>query len=631
VPDPRTIFYLGNACRGLGLWREAVSLYRRFDRISGSPDDRFNAAYFAASIFMEISVKRPHDAYDAFLECMKIKPQDPRPYYGLSRACAALKRNQEAVEWYDKGNQKEMPEMQMHSHDPTHVNYHPHCVACICYKQMDMPERALECAVRAAQVRPNYQPALDLVDSARNFTAAMRLTEAIGTIFSNLQHGGPNAERVAREVCAELRAIPPELEKRGVSKIEPPDPRPERPEVAIWCGSTHHEWSYESKRDGVGGSEKMVILLSEALQRRGVNVSVYCNCPLWARGIDESTGVRWQHWAEFDKKRSRDTVVFWRNPEAAVGIECPAKTRIIWNHDVQNRGRYTEEVLAIVDYIQFQSDAHLDGVRDLPEEKIWVARNAIDLPEGAPLVSPDKKTKLVAFCSSPDRGLMTAAEIVQRAQKIDPDITLLVTYGFPDWAREMWAQNSHPHIPDLGMQACVDQYERDVHRLLDQIGAQILNKVGFDEMENVWNQCGVWLYPTRFLEISCMAAMEAQAHGCIPVSTQHHALKETILPEATVWKNILETPPMALKDYNEWLDGAALRLVKACNTPADDPARLTMAEAAVEKYDIEGLAQMWIDKLELNLGDEESNMAADSSGNEAPACAASPEALSGAD
>ncbi len=623
VPDPRTIFYLGNACRGLGLFREAVSLYKRFDRISGSEDDRFNASYFSASVFMEAAVRRPHDAYDCFVECMKIKPDDPRPYYGLARATAALKRHQESLEWYEKGLTKRIPETQMHSHDPTHVSYHPHCVATICYKELDDHEKALETAVRAYQARPGYPDAKDLVQSAQNFHAAMSLTQAMGVIFHNLQYGGPNAERVAREICAELKAIPTELERRGVSKVEPPDPRAAGPSLSVWCGSTHHEWSAKSRESGIGGSEKMVILLSEEFQRRGVNVSVYCNCPPWERGVDE-TGVLWRHWAEFDKKRPRDTVVFWRQPEACVSIECPAKQRVIWNHDVQNPARYTEEVLAVADYIQFQSKAHVKDLPDLPPEKVWIARNAI---ETACVDTALKKPKLVAFCSSPDRGLLTAAEVVERAQRVDPEIKLLVTYGFPDWARTLWAKNRHPTIPDLGLQASVDQYERDVYRMLDKIGAQVLHKVGFGEMENVWNQAGVWLYPTRFCEISCMAAMEAQAHGCIPVSTTHHALAETLLPEARVWDNILTTPPMPLMEYDAWLDEAAQKLLAAVNVPAADPQRVVMKDAAWAAYNIQDLATMWISKLGFDLGGGDAIVAAATPSNEAPRAALPPSSL----
>lgn len=649
VPDPRTIFYLANACRGLKLYREAISLYRRFVRISGSEDDRFNAWYFSASIFMEHDVQRPHDAYDAFIEAMKIKPHDPRSYYGLQRVTAALKRYEESIDWYKRGLEKKIADTQMHSHDPTHIDYHPHCVAAIAYKELGDQDKCMEVSARAYHARPNLKGAQDLIKSAQNFHAAMLLTNGMGAIFHNLKHGGPNAMRVTREICAELNAIPEQLERRGVARCEPPDPRPvayqidededghtpiyrDKPSMAIWCGNTHHQWSWKSREEGIGGSEKMVILIAEGLQRRGINVSVYCNCHPEERGIDEKTGVLWRHWAEFDNTRYRDVLVFWRNPEAAAHIECPAGKRIIWNHDVQSRGRYTEEVLAAVDLIQFQSDAHMDGVRDLPPEKVWVARNAVEVKDPVFKLTPDpdllraKKPKLVAFCSSPDRGLLTAAEIVERAQLIDPEIRLLVTYGFPDWARKMWAQNKHPTIPDLGLQACVDVYERDVHRTLDRINAQILNKVGFAEMENVWKQAGVWLYPTRFLEISCMAAMEAQQHGVIPVATTHHALQETLLPESRVWDNILTTPPLALDKYDKWLNEAAQTLVKAVNVPANDQRRAAMAIAATKQFNVDSLVEQWIEKL--NLGDDLPNVAAGESGNEGAACASSPEALS---
>lgn len=598
IPDPRTVFYLANACRGLGLFKESISLYHRFNRLSGSSEDRFNAWYYVASIYMDGTVRRPIDAREAYWECLKIKTDDPRPYFGLARVAAAMKKYRESLMWYERGLKFSIPNTQMHSYDPTHVSYHPHVIASTCSRELEEPDACLEQAARAARARPDYAQAREIYGAARNFGAAMMLTNSFGVILNNLKFGGPNAIRVAREVCAELRAIPQELEKRGVGKVEPPDPRPQRPELAIFCGTTPHEWGPTSRAAGLGGSEKMVIILGEALQRRGVNVSVYANVPLPERGVDEKTGVWWRHWAEFDEKRPRDVFVAWRNPTATVAVKCPARVRMVWNHDVQNPGRYTEDVLAATDFVQFQSEAHTEGCETLPKDKIWVARNAVEVVEGSRFVSPIKKQKLVAYCSSPDRGLLTACEVVERARKHDPEISLVVTYGFPEWARVFWANNNHPFIPDLGHEASVDVYEQDVYRALDRINAQVLHKVGFDVMEDLWNQAGVWLYPTRFLEISCMAAMEAQAHGCIPVATRHHALKETILPQANLWR--LDTPPISLSKYDAWLDDAALVLANAVNVALDDPVREDLAKAAIEKYNVDDLATLWIKKLGLS-------------------------------
>jgi tetratricopeptide (TPR) repeat protein/glycosyltransferase involved in cell wall biosynthesis len=593
-PDPRTIFYLGNSCRGLGLFPEAIALYSRFNRCSGSEDDRFNAQYYVASIYMDGKIKRPHDAMNFYLECTKIKPFDPRGYFGVARCYAALRRWRTSLLWYDMGLTKRVNPKQMHSYDPTHVEYHPHAVATYCARELEEPELCVDFATKAAEARPNYREAQELLQQAKMFANGIRLTRSMDVVFSNLEFGGINARRVAREVCAELRGIPPELEKRGVAKCEPPDPRPRRKEVAIYCGHTSHEWGPNSAEKGLGGSEKMVLLISAALQSRGVNVSVYANVIFPERGIAKN-GVLWRHWAEFDHERPRDAFVAWRNPQAIVAVQCPAKKRMVWNHDVQNAGRYTDDILAAVDYVQFQSEAHTEGCDVIPREKVWIARNAANGPLTLDLTIKDPK--LVVFASSPDRGLLTAADIVAKARAVDPEIHLVVTYGFASWARDIWARTNHAHIPDLGYDACVDLYEQDVYAAVDKIDAQVLHRVSFDRMNKLWAKAGVWLYPTRFLEISCMAAQEAQAYGVIPVATRKHALKETISPMVDPWK--LSEPPKQLLAYDEWLDGAAKKLLAATQVAATNPSRQALAVDAHKRFNVGDLAEEWIEKLGL--------------------------------
>ena len=594
LPDPRSVFYLANACRGLALNREAVSLYKRFDMISGSEDDRFAAWYYVGAIYMDMLIRRPVDAREAYFKCITIKPHDPRGYFGLARADAALKRWQESLQWYELGTQKRMPETQVHSYDPTHINYHSHAIASVCARELDDHEACLKYAGRAYQNRSGFPQAAELVRQAQGFQAAMLLTNGFGSIFANLTYGGPNARRVAREVCAELRNIPPELENRGVGKNEPPDPRPARPSVAFFCGATPHEWGPQARAEGIGGSEKMVILLGEALQRKGCNVSIYANVPYHYRGIDKTTGMLWRHWAEFDNAKPRDVLVAWRNPSYAVGVDAPGKQRVIWLHDIPNPASFGRDVLAAVDFVQFQTQAHASDCPALPPEKTWIARNAI---EPTPFSLTEKNPKQVLYCSSPDRGLLTACEIVMRARAIDPEIRLVTAYGFTDWARKLWANNRHPFVPDLGHAAYIDNYEREVYAALDACQAQVCHKVGFEQMQRLHAQSGVWLYPTRFCEISCMSAMEAQQHGCIPVATRKHALAETISPLAEPWR--LEEPPLPLAKYNDWLDAAARTLVRACNVAPTDLVRQALALEADERFNVDTLANIWITKLGL--------------------------------
>jgi glycosyltransferase involved in cell wall biosynthesis len=594
--DPRTVFYLGNSARGLELFSEAESYYKFFDFHSGSIEDRYAAHYYRAQMYMDPRVKRPFDALDHFFKCVEIKPFDPRGYFGLSRAYGSLARWMEVVHWYKMGLGVEIPKDQMFSHDPTHIHYHPHVIAAYAYKEMYRGEEAMECAERAYRFRPNSEEAQEMWKRFRMNLYGVEIHKAVNNITNNIRYpGGLDSKRVAVQICEELTAIPESLERNGVSKLEPPEGREEAPSVAIMCGPSGEPWGPFCRQDGTGGSEKMVIILADALQRKGVNVTVYGEVPVPVRGVSAETGVDWRHWAEFDPKRQRDVVVFWRDPDGAMKVRCPARLRMLWNHDVQDASRYTKDVLEMLDYIQFQSEFHLDSVKDVvPAEKVWVARNAIEVKDASE--APTRNAKRVLFCSSPDRGLTTAVEVVRRARLVDPEITLVVTYGVTPWARKMFAQQTHRFVPDLGRDVSMDEYERFFRNRIDGVDGVVLNRIGFEQMRGLMQSSGVWIYPTRFPEISCMSAMEAQANGMVVLSTRYGALKETISVGAFP---ALPDLPEAGGISNEWFDEAAEMLAKAVNVPAESPIRDAHARIAQERFDVEALADDWITKLGL--------------------------------
>ncbi len=49
-----------------------------------------------------------------------------------------------------------------------------------------------------------------------------------------------------------------------------------------------------------------------------------------------------------------------------------------------------------------------------------------------------------------------------------------------------------------------------------------------NELAQLYGESVAWLYPTHFLEVSCISAMEAMAGGAIPVVNAAGALPETI-------------------------------------------------------------------------------------------------------
>jgi hypothetical protein len=339
----------------------------------------------------------------------------------------------------------------------------------------------------------------------------------------------------------------------------------------------------------------MVILISEYLQKLGWNVTVYASVPPPLRGIHGETKVNWRHWAEFDEKIPRDVFVAWRSPESICLRNLRAKVRVVWLHDVQtwSKDRYSKPVLELLDGANFQSKFHITTAEEfLPREKIWLARNAIEtkMPEEG---WAHKNPKLVVFNSSWDRGIHTAARIVLAAQQVDPEIRFVTTYGITPFARKRYKEmHMHGNIMDVGHEMSFLEYEREVNALLDLACATRLGRIGFDRMYQTLIRAGVWLYPTRFPEISCMAAMENQAFGVIPLAPRFGALEETILPEASQLADPL--PNLGRGEASlKYIQYAADRLVEATKIAADHPQRKQMSTAAWDAFNIEDLAKTW--------------------------------------
>jgi glycosyltransferase involved in cell wall biosynthesis len=142
----------------------------------------------------------------------------------------------------------------------------------------------------------------------------------------------------------------------------------------------------------------------------------------------------------------------------------------------------------------------------------------------------------------------------------------------------------------------MDDYERMYFRYFDAIGVHMHHRIGFEQMSDLLSTCGVWLYPTRFPEISCMAAMEAQQHGVIPVTTRYAALAETVLPLVDKFK--IEIGEDLGPDQLAQQTGVPA-LLAAAQVPADSDLRHELSAAAEKAYNVADLAKDWLSRLGL--------------------------------
>ena len=438
--------------------------------------------------------------------------------------------------------------------------------------------------------RPESSEIRSITDVVTNWIAAKKIVTSVYSLIVNSETDTDDQREALVERFVEpLKSVPAELEKQGVAKKEPPDER-EGQSLVFYCGKTVEDWGPISAPEGQGGSERAVYEVSRRMAKRGFRVTVYCSCPKEERGLADS-GVLWRHWAEFRKDTPRDTIVYWRLPEM-LELPFPAEKRIVWCHDVQSADKWTKARVALVDHCMVLSKFHsstLDGA--VPESKIVVTQNGCD----AELIRDalgryEKDRNRIFYHSSPDRGMLTALRMFRRAREKNPKLTFHAYYGFSplffDWAAKSYAM----HIPDLGYESDMTGYMRRVGEEFERTpGAFNHGRASWKDMARCFAESGIWLYPTRFPEISCICVMEAQAAGCAVVATDHAALKETI-----DWSS-----PMSFLIEADEIDQGAKCILEAAEIPPKAETRAALSAWAFRKYDWDRVCDSWVDMFKV--------------------------------
>lgn len=560
--DPRTTYYLANAARGLKLYEEAIRLYEDFVHRSGSHDDVITAYLSMGSCYG--AMNRNWMSLDAYEKAQRIGPGDPRPYFGMAAA------------WYRAGAYKRCLEITriaanlppvdtIHATEPLQLGYHPYLTAALAAQEMGDCGLALHYAERALEFWPEGKEARAIVQDTRQ----RGQVEAVGKAITETL-------KLATDPVAMLSTIqvPPYLNKYylGTPESRPPVDA----DVTIWCGRTVEPWGPPSVLSGIGASEKMVVDLGKALVKAGKSVVVYAtlNCP---EGVYD--GVHWRQSALFNPQLPRKTLIVWRCPDAITQIPFRAERLYVWMHDVGNPRVWTPERVALIDKVLFLSNFHRSLHPNLPDDKVYLTRNGIDLERH--LYRGEAKEKKIIFSSSPDRGWLTACRAFEASSLADDGWQLHCFYGFGKTWQALAAELGFQHICDTGESQNMYEYEDQCRAACD--GVHIINRgrVGWDVLAAEMKTASIWLYPTKFDEISCVSAMEAMAAGCKVVATDHAALAETLQGY----------PNWMLLDSGPWAE----KLRAAAETWA--PATPAQAAEHARKFDINSLAQQWAKDL----------------------------------
>ena len=277
----------------------------------------------------------------------------------------------------------------------------------------------------------------------------------------------------------------------------------------------------------LGGSQSALCYLAEELARRGHDVHLINNAALpgVSRGVIQLPLAK----AQGDVWKTFDAVVLLNSVKPGLSIR-PLLRRdarlIAWiqhAHDqpaMRPLGR--DEVRSAFDGFALLSDWQRDAfVRQfqIDPSRIRILRNAISpafgqlFPAGADIVAAKKRPPVLAYTSTPFRGLDLLVHAFPAIRKQVKGATLRVY--------------SSMHVYQASDESDAEQYGRLYDLCRDTPGVEYIGALPQAELAQQMREVTMLAYPNHFPETSCIAVMEAMAAGCLIVTSELGALGET--------------------------------------------------------------------------------------------------------
>jgi len=505
--DPRTIGYIGRVLLGEGLYDRAIPFLELFLKKSGWPEDK----YFGFVQLAEANIyKKDYDtAISCCFESMGINEYFPDAYLMLGHVYLEKGEYKKALNWLHIGKSKPAPDT-LSVVNPAMYGFMADMNIAMCYLGLGKYEEGYKHFKRAKSEAPKNRM---VKNREPMFVEAIENNNYLKNMLWNLKY----CERHDPSKCQEIvKTFPNNLLKvdvthQMINKYSPKVVHSDK-SVVFYCGTAWEEWAPPSVSRGIGGSEEAVIYLSQELVKCGWDVTVYNNCGDF-RGT--YSGVKYRNYFEFNSKDDFNVLIGWRGN--IFGPYISAKRRIIWLHDVPQEGQFTPSNIDHVDKILVLSQYHKTLLPDcVPEDKIFVSANGINIKDFDLKVVPDRNPKRIIYTSSYDRGIEHLLNMWSDVRKEVPDAELHLFYGW----------NTYDSMVEKGVRS--KEFKNKMVKLMEKDGVFEHGRVGHKDLIKEFYSSGIWAYPSHFEEISCISAMKAQACGCVPVYVNYAALKETV-------------------------------------------------------------------------------------------------------
>lgn len=523
--EPRYVFYLANEVyaeadletdpvRREQLLKQAVRTFADFVRMEPWSDSGYMANHRMADILRELG--QNDESIDTDLQGIKLKPSWPDSYNGIALSCLNIGDWDRVLEWTSLCIKASVKPDTAQVLEPLEMRYTPYLLRGIAKKEKGMLSEA-KADFMVASAAWNPPELARRVKELDELIAARSTTEV--------------DKDALKKVRKSLRGARPE---RSVAFFTRPHFEPWHPAM--------------EDQSGFGGSETAVMRISRQFADAGWRTVVF-GTPGEHEGVDEH-GVEWWKTEDFVHNEPFRLFISSRVPEVFEG-PLKANTRVLWMHDVNVKDPLLDKhIQSNIDIVTAQTPWHMQHIRrlyNIDPAKLVLMPNGIDTSLFAREPEQRSAPRFV-YSSSPDRGLDVLLGLWPEIRGKWPEARLDIFYGWES-IDKIVAQN-----PNANMSQRFLYFKRYVIELIEALGGEEggihwRGRTPQSKLAEELYDATAWLYPTFFCETFCITALEMQAAGVLPVTSNRAGLQTTVACK----EQLVNGWPNNLTYQREWL------------------------------------------------------------------------------
>ncbi len=266
-----------------------------------------------------------------------------------------------------------------------------------------------------------------------------------------------------------------------------------------------------------GGGPSSVIHLANALQYLGHEVFVVTSL-----NFPSPSKPTYIPWSSVRELNTVDVLIINSGWETIFNCPIPYKKCFYWSGESmlnpKTLGLGDLRVIRKLDALLAKSHWQANTLCDasgFPLEKTGVLPNGANLENFAGSEVRDRKRLI--YCSTPVRGLNFLPKVFQEVKKKHPEAELYIYSSFDRYA-PIWGEKTKEDLP----------FEQTFLELASQKGCHVRKSILQKDLARELMKSAVLVYPTNFLETCCNLTLEAQAAGCVCVTSDLASLPETV-------------------------------------------------------------------------------------------------------